>query len=313
MKSNKCLYCYKEVAEGGEFHASCSRIFFGTNTPPVIPNSLDEMADLAKNVVQRSITVPGVQPKLSMSLIEEARQNSDKRLTVVGALGGSYIFKPPSPDYEEMPANEHLTMRIAEAYGINVVQSSLIRLKSGELSYITKRIDRTEDNEKVHMLDMFQITEAFDKYISSMEKVGKALGSYSANPLLDKLFLFEITLFSYLTGNNDMHLKNFSMIQNKEKWTLAPSYDLLNVSIILPEDTEELALTLGGKKKKLTRTSFETYGKNLGLNDKQINGVFKRFQKNKAKALRLIEQSFLSEEMQNKYIALLNKRYEILY
>ncbi len=313
MKSNKCLYCYKEVAEGSEFHASCSRIFFGTSIPPVIPYSLDEMADLAKNVVQRSITVPGVQPKLSMSLIEEAIQNSDKRLTVVGALGGSYIFKPPSPDYEEMPANEHITMRIAEAYGIKVVQSSLIRLKSGELSYITKRIDRTEDNKKFHMLDMFQITEAFDKYISSMEKVGKALGSYSANPLLDKLFLFEITLFSYLTGNNDMHLKNFSMIQNKEKWTLAPSYDLLNVSIILPEDTEELALTLGGKKKKLTRTSFETYGKNLGLNDKQIDGVFKRFQKNKAKALRLIGQSFLSEEMQNKYIALLNKRYDILY
>lgn len=313
MNSNKCLYCYKEVAEEGEFHASCSQKFFGTKTPPAIPYSLNEMTELAKNVVQRSITVPGVQPKLSMSLIEEARQNSDKRLTVVGALGGSYIFKPPSPDYEEMPANEHVTMRIAEAYGIKVVQSSLIRLKSGELSYITKRIDRTEDNEKVHMLDMFQITEAFDKYISSMEKVGKALGSYSANPLLDKLFLFEITLFSYLTGNNDMHLKNFSMIQNKKKWTLAPSYDLLNVSIILPEDTEELALTLGGKKKKLTRTSFETYGKNLGLNDKQINGAFKRFQKNKAKALRLIEQSFLSEEMQNKYIALLNKRYEILY
>ena len=313
MNSNKCLYCYKEVAEEGEFHASCSQKFFGTKIPPAIPNSLNEMTELAKNVVQRSITVPGVQPKLSMSLIDEARQNSDKRLTVVGALGGNYIFKPPSLDYEEMPANEHLTMRIAEAYGINVVQSSLIRLKSGELSYITKRIDRTEDNEKVHMLDMFQITEAFDKYISSMEKVGKALGSYSANPLLDKLFLFEITLFSYLTGNNDMHLKNFSMIQNKEKWTLAPSYDLLNVSIILPEDTEELALTLGGKKKKLTRTSFETYGKNMGLNDKQINGVFKRFQKNKAKALRLIEQSFLSEEMQNKYIALLNKRYEILY
>jgi serine/threonine-protein kinase HipA len=146
-----------------------------------------------------------------------------------------------------------------------------------------------------------------------MEKVGKALGSYSANPLLDKLFLFEITLFSYLTGNNDMHLKNFSMIQNKRKWTLAPSYDLLNVSIILPEDTEELALTQGGKKRKLTRKSFETYGKDLGLNDKQIDGAFKRFLKNRSKAFRLIEQSFLSEEMQNKYITFLNKRYDVLY
>ena len=313
MNSNKCLYCYKQVAEGGEFHSSCSQKFFGTKIPPVLPYSLNEMTELARNIVQRSITVPGVQPKLSMSLIEEARQNSDMRLTVVGALGGNYIFKPPSPDYEEMPANEHVTMRIAEAYGINVVQSSLIRLKSGELSYITKRIDRTVDNEKVHMLDMFQITEAFDKYLSSMEKVGKALGSYSANPLLDKLFLFEITLFSYLTGNNDMHLKNFSMIHNKGKWTLAPSYDLLNVSIILPEDTEELALTLGGKKRKLTRKGFEMFGKDLGLNDKQIDGAFKRFFKNRPKAFQLIENSFLSEEMQNKYIALLDRRFDMLY
>lgn len=313
MTNKKCLYCYKEVLKDGELHASCSRKFFGTKTPPVIPYSLDEMNELAKKVVQRSVTVPGVQPKLSMSLIKETGQNYDRRLTVVDALGGNFIFKPPTPAFKEMPANEHVTMRIAEAYGLKVVSSSLIRLKSGELSYITKRIDRTKDYKKVHMLDMFQITEAFDKYISSMEKVGKAVENYSANPLLDKLFLFEITLFCFLTGNNDMHLKNFSMIQNKEKWILAPFYDLLNVSIILPEDTEELALTMEGKKRKLNRKSFETYGKNLGLNNKQINGVFQRFLKNKPKALRLIEHSFLSEEMQIKYIALLDKRYEALY
>jgi serine/threonine-protein kinase HipA len=271
------------------------------------------MAELAKNVVQRSVTVPGVQPKLSMSLIDEARQNADNRLTVVGALGGHYIFKPPSPDFEEMPANEHVTMRIAEAYGINVVPSSLMRLQSGELSYITKRVDRTSDNTKVHMLDMFQITEAFDKYKSSMEKVGKALGQYSANPLLDKLFLFEITLFSFLCGNNDMHLKNFSMIQNKDKWILAPAYDLLNVSIILPEDPEELALTIGAKKRKLSRNNFEMFGKKLELNDKQIDSVFKRFLKNKNKAINLIERSFLSDNMQQKYIALMESRYERLY
>ncbi len=313
MSNKKCLYCYQEVHEEGEFHPSCCRKFFGTPTPPTIPYSLGEMAELAKNVVQRSVTVPGVQPKLSMSLIDEASQNAVKRLTVVGALGGLYIFKPPSLDFEEMPANEHVTMRIAEAYGINVVPSSLIRLQSGELSYITKRVDRTSDNKKVHMLDMFQITEAFDKYKSSMEKVGKALGKYSANPLLDKLFLFEITLFSFLSGNNDMHLKNFSMIQNKEKWLLAPSYDLLNVSIILPEDSEELALILGAKKRKLTRRSFEKYGYDLGLNDKQIDGVFKRFLKNKSKAISLIEQSFLSDNMRHKYITLTENRYDTLY
>jgi len=147
-----------------------------------------------------------------MSLIRETQKTSDTRLTVVGALGGGYIFKPPSEDYPEMPQNEHLTMRIAEAYGIRVVPSSLIRLASGELSYITRRVDRKGEGEKIHMLDMFQITEAFDKYKSSLEKVGKAIYSYSENPLLDILFFFELTLFSFLSGNNDMHLKNYSMI-----------------------------------------------------------------------------------------------------
>src|SRR5690606_13677920 len=134
---------------------------------PRLEYSLDQMSELAKNVVERSISVPGVQPKLSMSLINEMKEEGHFRLTVVGALGGNYIFKPPSPHYPEMPENEHVTMRNAEAYGIQTVPSTLIRLKSGELSYITKRLDRTEDGRKIHMLDMFQITEAFDKYKSS--------------------------------------------------------------------------------------------------------------------------------------------------
>jgi len=305
---NKCLYCYLQIEGKGDFHEACSQKFFGSKVSPELPYSIDQMSDLAKDVVERSVTVPGVQPKLSMSLIEGAGRKTDKRLTVVGALGGNYIFKPPSADYPEMPANEHLTMRMAEAFGINVVPSSLIRLQSGELSYITKRVDRTEQGDKIHMLDMFQITEAFDKYKGSMEKVGKALGAYSANPLLDKLFLFELTLFSFLTGNNDMHLKNFSMILTNDTWKLAPAYDLLNVSIVLPEDTEELALTLGGKKKRLTKTYFDAYGQNIGLNKKQVEGVYKRFIKNKSLGLKRIEESFLSEEMKVKYMEVMEER-----
>jgi len=159
---NKCLYCYSELKGGDDFHDACSLSFFGTKEAPKLEYSLGQMSKLAKKVVERSISVPGVQPKLSMSLINEIKNEGNIRLTVVGTLGGSYIFKPPSADYPEMPENEHLTMRIAESFGIQIVPSSLIRLKSGELSYITKRIDRTADGEKIHMLDMFQITEAFD-------------------------------------------------------------------------------------------------------------------------------------------------------
>jgi len=306
---NKCLYCYEPLNEDADFHKKCSKEFFGTPIPPKIPYSIDQMAELAKNIVERSITVPGVQAKLSMSLIKETQENSYTRLTVVGALGGNYIFKPPSDNYPEMPQNEHVTMRIAETFNIQVVPSSLIRLESGELSYITKRVDRSEDVEKIHMLDMFQITEAFDKYKSSMEKIGRALHNYSENTMLDKIFFFELSLFSFLTGNNDMHLKNFSMIKSPSGWILAPAYDLLNVSIILPEDKEELALTLEGKKKKLKKEHFVKFGIGLELTEKQIDSVFKRMLANKFSAIEWIDRSFLSDKMKDAYKEKLESRY----
>lgn len=304
------MYCYEPLDVDQDFHEKCSLEFYGTPKSPAIEYSLDQMDELAKNVVERSIAVPGVQAKLSMSIVKETTEKSGARLTVIGALGGKYIFKPPSDRFPEMPENEHVTMRMAEAFGIRVVPSSLIRLTSGELSYITKRVDRTETGEKIHMIDMFQITEAFDKYKSSMEKVGKALGSYSENTLLDKIFYFELTLFSFLTGNNDMHLKNFSMIESPSGWVLSPAYDLLNASIANPDDKEELALTLSGKKKKLKREHFEQLAKDLGLNDKQIKGVFKRFEKNRPKAIDWIDKSFLSKEMKIAYKEMLDVRYK---
>jgi len=312
--NRRCLYCYEALDKTEhDFHERCSMVFFGTTKAPLLPYSLNQMSELAKDVVERSIAVPGVQPKLSMSLLNDVVSDGQAgRLTVVGALGGNYIFKPPSEYYPEMPQNEHVTMRIAEAFGIRTVQSSLIRLQSGELSYITKRIDRTVTGEKIHMLDMFQILEAFDKYKSSMEKVGKALGKYSSNTLLDKLYFFELGVFSFLTGNNDMHLKNFSMIHSGDDWLLSPAYDLLNVIMVNPDDTEELALTLEGKKKKLNRAHFEKFGKDMGLNDKQVEGVFKRFIKQKQTAFDWIDRSWLSDEFRKQYKEILEKRYVVI-
>lgn len=311
--NNRCLYCYQQLEEGQmDFHPLCSRKFFGTNEPPKLGYNLEQMADLAANVVQRSVTVPGVQPKLSLTLVKDVLADGDNcRLTIVGTLGGNYILKPPHADYPEMPQNEHLTMRIAESFGIQVVPSSLIRLSSGELSYITKRIDRTEGGEKIHMLDMFQILEAFDKYKSSMERVGKAIAKYAENTLLDLSNFFELTVFCFLTGNNDMHLKNFSMIaQSDDTWDLAPAYDLLNVAIVNPEDKEELALTVNARKNKFNHARFVEFGQGLGLTVRQIEGVFSRLLRNEKTAVDLVEVSFLTDEYKQKYTVLLTERYD---
>lgn len=309
---SKCLYCYGPLTDNEqiEFHATCSRAFFGTDVPPVLDYDNTEMAELAAQLVKRSIVVPGVQPKISLGTISNGRnKEKNDRLTVVGALDGNYILKPPTGNFSELPANEAVTMRIAEAFGIRVVPSSLIRLKSGELAYITKRIDRTNNGEKIHMLDMFQITEAFDKYKSSMERVGKAVLQYSANTLLDAMSLFELTVFSFITGNNDMHLKNFSMINYEgNQWVLAPAYDLLNVVIANPEDKEELALTLEAKKRKLKVDYFVRWGQQMGLNKKQIDGVFDSFYFKKKVSETWIKNSFLSEKMRTNYIELIDEK-----
>jgi serine/threonine-protein kinase HipA len=309
MKMNKqCLYCYEPLNESKtEFHEKCSLNFFGTKTPPSLGYSLNQMSVLAKSVIERSIAVTGVQPKLSLTVINETLGGT--RLTVVAAMGGNYIFKPPSDYYPEMPENEHITMRIAEAFGIPTVPSSLIRLESGELSYITRRIDRKPSGEKIHMLDIFQVIEAYDKYKGSMEKTGKAIGTYSANTLLDKLSFFELSIFCFLTGNNDMHLKNFSLINTDDQWTFAPAYDLLNVAIVNPGDQEELALTLEGKKTKLKKEHFINLGKTLDLNQRQIDNAFNKFINNINLANEWIDKSFLSEEFKIKYKELLVKRF----
>lgn len=308
---NRCLYCYKPL-EDGLYHKQCSRSFFGSDEPPELVYGLDEMGELAKHIVERRITVPGAQPKLSLSLVEKSLDEAKDRLTVIGALGGQFILKPPTENYPEIPENEHLTMRMAEDFGIPTVSSNLIPLQSGELSYITKRIDRREGGEKIHMLDMFQILEGYDKYKGSMEKIGKAIGKYSENTLLDKLYFFEISLFSFLTGNNDMHLKNFSLILSDIGWKLAPAYDLLNASIVNPEDKEEMALPIQGRKRKLKRDDFISLAKGLELTSKQIQGVFDRFYEFKAPAHLWVDRSFLSKEMKDKYKELLKERFSRL-
>jgi serine/threonine-protein kinase HipA len=310
---SNCLYCYLPLTDPAHqgFHESCSLEFFGQKKAPALEYNLDQMAELAKSVVERSIAIPGVQPKISLSQVKEAMASDrQERLIVVGALGGNYIFKPPSSSFPELPQNEHLTMRIAGAMGIRTVPCSLIRLASGELAYITRRIDRTPALDKIHMLDMFQVLEASDKYKSSMEKVGSAIKNYASNTGLDLLRYFELTILCFLTGNSDMHLKNFSLINTLEgEWELSPAYDLLNVRIAMPADNEELALTLNAKKSKFKRTDFDYLGARLELSERQIKTVYGRFSKAKSVVMDWLARSFLSEDMKHAYRSVVNERY----
>ena len=313
---SKCLYCYKEIDESDnrDYHIRCIKEFYGSEEAPTLPYDLNDMEMLAKQIVDLSISVPGVQPKLSLGVIKKALNDGHNgRLTVMDALEGLYILKPQNAQYEQMPENEHLSMKLAELFKIDVVPCNLIRLTSGELCYITKRIDRKADGSKIHMIDFLQILELEDKYKGSSELLGKTIGQLSVNSLLDKLRFFEITLFNFIIGNNDMHLKNFSMWLSDIGWVLSPTYDLLNVKIILPKDDEDLALLLGGKKKKFNKDYFDRFGAVLDLNKKQINAVYKKLIDWLPAALQMIEHSFLNAANKKSYKALIQGRVELFH
>lgn len=310
----RCLYCYQPLTDSEvDFHASCSRKLFGTAMPPELPYDENQMNNLALEVIQSQTAVTGVQPKLSLNLTTGRTKTEPKRFTIVG-LWGNYILKPQTNNYPQMPEVEDLTMHLAKIAKIKVVPHSLIRLKSGQLAYITKRIDRTA-NQKLHMEDMCQLTErqTEHKYNASYEQVAKAISKYSTNSGLDIVNFAEILLFSFLTGNADMHLKNFSLIYDSQKSPeLSPAYDLLSTVLVNPKDDEDMALSLNGKKKKLNRRDFESAFDTMKLDARQQANIFAKMVIAREKWIECIQISFLSPDFKEKYIEIINDRFDRL-
>ncbi len=306
----KCLYCYKELSQAEQdFHASCSKKIFGQPVPPSLPYSEVDMEALAKAVIQSQTAVTGVQAKLSLHITGNNKEGTEKRFTIVGLWGG-YILKPPSALYPQLPEVEDLTMHLADAAKIKTAPHSLIRLQSGNLAYITKRIDRTKKG-KLAMEDMCQLTERLteDKYHGSYEQIGKAILKYSATPGLDVVNFFELLLFSFITGNADMHLKNLSLLEQPVLgMTLSPAYDLVNTALVNPSDEDEMGLTINGKKKKLKQQDFIAAMNTLKVEEKQQQNIFNKMEKALRKWVELIDVSFLSVEYKEQYKAIINDR-----
>jgi serine/threonine-protein kinase HipA len=310
----RCLFCYQPLEENEvDFHHGCSRKIFGQPEAPVLPYTEEQMGELALEVVQSQIAVTGVQEKLSLHLQSTGEHRGPKKFTIVGLWGG-YILKPQSGHYPQLPEIEDLTMHLASLAKIRVVPHSLIRLQSGGLAYITKRIDR-DKTRKLHMEDMCQLTERLteDKYHGSYEQVAKTILKYSRNPGLDVINFFEQVLFSFLSGNADMHLKNFSLIKIPGTGhILSPAYDLVATALVNPADKEDLALALNGKKKKITRNDFTAAFNTLKLDQKQQDNIFKKMENARQPWLDFIDISFLSNEFKGSMKDLVHRQFNRL-
>ena len=307
----KCLYCYKKLGDGQkDFHPHCAKKLFGVSETPLLGYRHEDLDSLAEQVIRAQTSLTGVQPKLSLNL---SKHEGTNRLTIVG-LWGDYIFKPQTELYPQLPENEDLTMHLAEAAKISVVPHSLIRMADGRLGYITKRIDRKGDGEKVDMEDMCQLTlhPTEYKYKGSYEQIAKNIMLYCDMPKLDLTNYMQLLLFCFVTGNNDMHLKNFSLYRPAGSYQLTPAYDLINVAIANPKDREELALTLNGRKSKLHPDDFLKAGMVMGLNRNVVVRLIENMHKILPKWLELIQNSFLTDDMKEAYERLIADRLERL-
>ena len=309
---SKCLYCYRELEDGQvDFHPGCARKFFGSDTAPLLPYTRDNMSELARQVIRSSVSVTGVQAKMSLD-VNRGGSHEPKKFTIVG-LWGKYIFKPQSARYPFLPELEDLTMKMAEIAHIRTAKHTLIRLADGELGYLTLRMDRGQRGKKVSLLDLCQLSNRLTehKYFGSYPQLAETVKKYSAAPMLDVQRFWEIVLFSWITGNSDMHCKNFSLIDSGDgEYVLAPAYDLLAVQLADPEDTDEMALSfmVGGAKTGFNRDTFFTAFTHSDIAGTTANKMIDRMKSFRPTWEELIGRSFLPDKMKSDYLALLKDR-----
>lgn len=307
----KCLCCGKEFTQKAcieeverGWHKKCVKAFFGSSMLPLLDISEETLKRLADESTNKGFTVPGVQKKLSLHLTE----GTSPRLTLVNYPTG-YILKPQTEEYETLPEAEYLVMQMAKLVGIKTVPFALIKMNGqGELAYITKRIDRVNADGKMQMLameDFCQLEERLteDKYKGSYERCAKVINKYSSMAKFDLTELYLRMVFSFVIGNSDMHLKNFSMIEKAEgsgEYVLSAAYDLLPVNAIMPEDKEEFALTMCKKKRKINRKDFLSIAEEIGIEKISAEKMLAKVIKEKENFLAMCDESYLSETMKTK-------------
>lgn len=314
-----CLCCGKEIANPSEienissWHKKCCKKFFGTNNLPKLDIDDKKLNALAETSVKEGYTVQGVQKKMSIHLSTKP----ELRLTIVDYPNG-YILKPQTELYENLPEYEHLAMLIAETCGIKTVPHALIKLQD-QYAYITRRIDRyiKEDNVmKYAMEDFCQLSERLteDKYRGSYEQCGKIISKYSVQKNLDLAELFMRVVFSFIIGNSDMHLKNFSLREKTpkaRKYVLSEAYDLLPVNIVNPKDKDETALTLNGKKRNIRKKDFMLLAENYDISEAACISMIRSIIKKRDKIVELCQKSLLNEEQIYEMIELIDKRIKV--
>jgi serine/threonine-protein kinase HipA len=303
--NHTCLSCQileTDIVLREGYHTRCCRKLFGTTSPPKVPFSTPDVAGEAQKMVGK-MSISGVQPKLSITHDIKKHQ-----LTVV-ERGGLYILKPPTERFESLPENENLCMNIASGYGIEVPSHGLLPLMDERLVYIVKRFDRLGDGSKLQQEDFQQLLHTNDKYTGSYERIANFIKKHSSVPGLDLIRLFERALLFYVVGNGDAHLKNFSLLRREEVgYQLSPAYDIVNSRLVIPEEKEDMCLSLQGKKNRLSGGDFKRLSEHFGLTRKQLDNSLTRLNELRPSIEMMISESFLNQRLKDSFFEIFKER-----
>ncbi len=302
----RCLFTYEplkkdEVNYSLEGLKKLSKKLTGLS---IFPYDQDEQIEIAQRMVKK-ISIQGVQPKFSVILDEKAQAFKEVE------NNGKYILKPQVSQYKQLPENEDLTMHLVGMAGIKVPWHGLVKCSDDSLSYVIKRFDRV-GKDKIPMEDFSQLTGASrdTKYDVSFEKVAETIEQYCTYPTIECFKLFQRIILAFLLGNEDFHLKNISIITVNKKVQLSPVYDFVNSTIANPNAEEEMALSIGGKKKGFTRNDLLVdYAQNcLYLPKAKVEKETQRLINLVPDWNEKIDKSFLEESMKTKYKELIHER-----
>lgn len=305
----KCLICYEKAND--VYHEECMINIFGKKIESIVNIDEEVLESLAKNQLNQKLALAGAQKKLSLELKDQSGKQS--RMTVTD-LWGKYIFKPRGGP-PHLPENEHLCLKLAESFKIQVEKSALIPTTTGELGFIARRFDRDDLHNEFHQEDFCQILDkpTYKKYNASLEQIGKILRKESDFPGDNLYRLYEITIFNFIIGNVDAHLKNITLIYEDStgpKKILGPGYDILSTDLYIEGDNEESALAINGKKNQLNDKDFLVLAKALGISDKVHKTLIGKFRVHLPIWDELIGKSFIDESKKEEFKQLIRRKLE---
>ena len=320
--------CPSTLRQGFDTYSpqAIKELFDGKAISPYIEIDFEKESDQQQaRDNMNNMSISGAQEKFSAII-----DNGKIRLTHDGEQA-TYILTPAPFNLslstrKQIPANEHVTMQIAsQIYGIRTAVNGLCFCRSGQPVYITKRFDVTngmKDCAQEDFAAILQMTEENSdsnfKYHGNYAQIADAIKQFVPAWIPQMEQFFRMVVFNYLFANEDAHMKNFSLVNRKGEYFLAPAYDLINTCIHI-QSGSDLGLTDGlspdiEKSDVYARTGhpcrldFERFADRIGLPKRRADMVLDMFMQIPQGTYSLIDQSFLNDKMKRTYKRVIEER-----